>query len=103
MSSALYELMPYGAPELIDHASRRMFRATTASIMLWVLVFASVVTWMIARPNEAELDRVVIVPYRELVAPPPLSEVAPPPEIVIAKAIAVWISRLVKFSLRTQP
>ena len=40
---------------------------------------------MALRPHET---RVVVVPYRELAAPPPLTEKAPPPQVAIAQPVA---------------
>lgn len=87
MAYALYEFMPYGAPELIDTAKRRLFRATATSIALWVCVFAAVLVLVLAHPRGPEPERTVVVPYRELAAPPPLSQMSPPPEVVIARAL----------------
>jgi protein TonB len=88
MSSALYEFMPYGAPELIEGASRRLFRATTAGTTFFVLLFLVVIGGMIVWPRPTVQDRVVVIPFRELAAPPPLTDKAPPPEIVVSQAIA---------------
>jgi protein TonB len=81
MSSALFEFMPYGAPEILDGARRRLFRATTWSMVLWVLVFVAILGATLLRPRFVDVPRTVVVPYRELGAPPPLSQVEPPPAI----------------------
>jgi periplasmic protein TonB len=89
MSSALFEFMPYGAPELIEGGPRRLARATTASIAGAACVFFAVLGWSVLRPAHEEIVRTVIVPYRELAAPPPLTDaVAPPPIAIVAPAAA---------------
>ena len=88
MASALFEFMPYGAPELIEGASRRLFRATTTGIALGVLVFMAACGWMLVWPKAGEPERVVVVPYRELAAPPPLTQTAPPPQIIVSRSVA---------------
>lgn len=85
---ALFEFMPYGAPELKEVARKYMFRGVMAGSLAWVLVFLlsfGTSALMKLRPHET---RVVVVPYRELAAPPPLSEKAPPPQVAIAAPIA---------------
>lgn len=81
MATALYEFMPYGAPELIDGASRRLFRATTSGALLWVVIFAAVLAVSLSRTTTREVERTIVVPYRELAAPPPLTQAEPPPQI----------------------
>jgi periplasmic protein TonB len=85
MSSALYEFMPYGAPEMIETASPRMFRATVSGTTLWILAFVALLGWMLYRPKVEEPVRTVVISYRELAAPPPLTQDAPPPAIVLAR------------------
>jgi hypothetical protein len=34
------------------------------------------------------VERTIVVPYRELAAPPPLTQMAPPPEIAIVRSVA---------------
>jgi protein TonB len=84
-SYALFEFMPYGAPELITGAPKRMFRATIAGMVLWVAIFAGITTAILTRPRTVEVPtRVLVVPYRELAAPPPLvNDVPPPPQIAV--------------------
>jgi protein TonB len=88
MASPLYEFMPYGAPDLIDGAPDRMVRATMGSAGLWAAVLAAVIAWTLLHPPVVPMERTVTVPYREIAAPPPLTETAPPPQIAIAKAPA---------------
>lgn len=88
MSHALYGFMPYGAPDLISGATRRMFRATLSSAVLWIVVFVAVLSAVIARPRNIELETRVFVPYREIAAPPPLRDNIAPPVIAIAPSAA---------------
>jgi protein TonB len=88
MATALYEFMPYGAPDLIDGARSRMARATAWSTGLWIALFLVALAWLVVHPREIPVERTVVVPYRELAAPPPLTEIAPPPQIVPAGAPA---------------
>jgi protein TonB len=85
MASALYEFMPYGAPELIEGARPRMWRATTLSVALWVLAFLIALGWTVVRPKASEPPRTIVIPFRELAAPPPLTQNEPPPQILIAR------------------
>jgi protein TonB len=80
--------MPYGAPELKEVARKYMFRGVMVGSLAWVLVFLvsfGGTALMRLRPHETS---VVIVPYRELAAPPPLTEKAPPPQVAIAQPVA---------------
>ena len=88
MSSALYEFMPYGAPDLISGAPRRMFRATTSSVALGVLAFVVAASVWLLLPRASEPVRTVVIPYRMLAAPPPLTQNVAPPEIVVARPVA---------------
>jgi len=84
----LFEFMPYGAPELKEVARKYMFRGVMvgsgASILVFLLSLGGNAL-MSLKPHET---RVVIVPYRELAAPPPLTEKAPPPQVAIAQPVA---------------
>ncbi len=85
---SLYEFMPYGAPELKEVARKYMVRATMASMGAWLVVYFMTfgTTFLLAhRPHETS---VVVVPYRELAAPPPLTQNAPPPQVNVAQAVA---------------
>jgi len=87
-SDSLFEFMPYGAPELKQVAKPYMFRATSTSMGAWLLVFilAFTTSFIIAhRPHETS---VVVVPYRELAAPPPLTDKPPPPKVEVTQQIA---------------
>lgn len=89
MTAALYEFMPYGAPELIGGASRRLFRASLSSAVLWVVVFfAAILAVSLSRPTTRQVERTVVVPYRELAAPPPLTQIEPPPQVDVVATLA---------------
>ena len=87
-ADSLYEFMPYGAPELKEVARKYLVRATMVGSALWiglfVLSFGSVQI-LTHRPKETS---VIVVPYRELAAPPPLSNDAPPPQVAVATPVA---------------
>ena len=86
--SWLYEFMPYGAPELKEVAKRYMFRATliaTGAVILLYLLSLGTAFVIAHRPHETS---VVVVPYRELQAPPPLTDKPPPPKVEVAQQVA---------------
>ena len=85
---SLYEFMPYGAPELKEVAKKYMLRAigiaTGAAILVYLLGLGT--TFILAhRPHETS---VIIVPYRELQAPPPLTDKPPPPKVEVTMPVA---------------
>jgi protein TonB len=85
---SLYEFMPYGAPELKEVARRYMVRAVMVGSAIWILVFGlSLGTTALLRMNPKEVS-VMVVPYRELAAPPPLTQNEPPPQVAIAQPVA---------------
>lgn len=85
---SLFEFMPYGAPELKEVARRYMFRATLiASSSLFVIYLLSFGTSQLLKRQPKETS-VIVVPYRELAAPPPLTQNAPPPQVAIAQPVA---------------
>jgi protein TonB len=80
--------MPYGAPELKEVARRYMVRAVVFGSALWIIVFIlSFGTTALFRMRTKETS-VIVVPYRELAAPPPLSQNEPPPQVAIATPVA---------------
>jgi protein TonB len=84
----LFEFMPYGAPELKEVARKYLVRATIVGSILWIVIFLlsfSSVLILRHRPKETS---VVVVPYRELSAPPPLTQDAPPPQVQVAQPVA---------------
>jgi len=88
MSYALYEFMPYGAPDLITGARRRLSRALMTSVIACVVTFAMILVWQLVRPVRSAPERTIVVQYRELAAPPPLAQVVPPPQVAVARAAA---------------
>lgn len=85
---SLYQFMPYGAPELKEVARRYMVRAVLvasgAALLLYFLTFGTSAL-LLHRPKET---KVMIVPYRELAAPPPLTQNEPPPQVQVAQPVA---------------
>jgi protein TonB len=80
--------MPYGAPELKEVARKYMVRAVVVGSALWILIFLlSLGTTLLLslRPHETS---VIVVPYRELAAPPPLTQNTPPPQVQVATPVA---------------
>ena len=87
-SASLYEFMPYGAPELKEVARKYMTRAVIGAACGWSLVFLlSFGTSELLRRAPKETS-VIVVPYRELAAPPPLTQNEPPPQVQIAQPVA---------------
>ena len=85
---SLYEFMPYGAPELKENARRFLVRATFVASAIWIAVFIlsfSGVQILKHKPKETSM---IVVPYRELAAPPPLSNDAPPPQVQVSTPVA---------------
>jgi len=73
-AEALFQFMPYGAPELKEVAKKYMFRGVLFGSVAWLLLFLlsfGTTVFMRMRPHET---KVVVVPYRELAAPPPLTD-----------------------------
>ena len=91
MAHALYEFMPYGAPDLITGEPRRLFRATMSSAAFWLLVLAGLFVAYLVQPRTVEIVPRVVLPFRELAPPPPLSADAAPPQIAIAVAAATAV------------
>jgi protein TonB len=84
----MYHFMPYGAPELKQVGRRYMVRAVIIGSVAWVVLFVVTLgftTFMRNRPKETS---VIVVPYRELAAPPPLTQNEPPPQVAIATPVA---------------
>jgi protein TonB len=85
---SLYDFMPYGAPELKEVARKYMVRAVAVASAAWFALFMisfGTNEFLKRRPHE---ERVIIVPYRELQAPPPLTDKPPPPKVEIATPVA---------------
>lgn len=84
---SLFDFMPYGAPELKEVARKYMFRGVLfgsgAFMTVFLLTFGTSAL-LRSRPHETS---VVVVPYRELQAPPPLTQNEPPPQVEVAVPI----------------
>ncbi len=86
--ASLFEFMPYGAPELKEVARKYMTRSIGVAAVAWTLVFLlSFGTTEILKHKPKETS-VIVVPYRELAAPPPLTQNEPPPQVAIAQPVA---------------
>lgn len=84
----LFEFMPYGAPELMEVARRYMVRGIMGAVgVLFVAFGISFVTNVILSREEKEIP-VVVVPFRELSAPPPLQKTDAPPQVAISTTVA---------------
>ncbi len=84
----LFEFMPYGAPELKEVSRKYMTRATIIAALAWASVFfLSLGTSELLKRQPKETS-VIVVPYRELAAPPPLTQNEPPPQVAIATPVA---------------
>ena len=85
---SLFSFMPYGAPELKEVARKYMFRGVLVGSGAFLLVFLlsfGTSAFLRNRPHETS---VVVVPYRELAAPPPLTQNEPPPQVQVAVPVA---------------
>ncbi len=85
---SLYEFMPYGAPELKEVAKKYMFRGVLVGTGIWLLIYLLSFGFGELLKRQPHETKVVVVPYRELAAPPPLSDNAPPPQVAVAQAAA---------------
>jgi protein TonB len=84
----LYQFMPYGAPELLEVAKKYLTKAVTVAVsgllVIFVLLFG-LGFYLAHLPHETST---IVVPYRELAAPPPLTDAAPPPKVQIETQVA---------------
>ncbi len=86
---SLYEFMPYGAPELREVAQKYMSRAVLVACGAIVLVFlVGFGTNTVLSQRKPKETSVIVVPYREIAAPPPLSNDAAPPQVRVSAAVA---------------
>jgi protein TonB len=84
---SLYEFMPYGAPELLEVQKKHMSRATAVATGAAVALFLGtlgVTAFINSRPEETAE---IVVPFRELQAPPPLTQNEPPPQVAITQPV----------------
>jgi protein TonB len=85
---ALYEFMPYGAPELLEVAKKYLTKALTVTMAGLIVVFLllfGVGYYLASMPHETST---IVVPYRELAAPPPLTDAPPPPKVQVQTQVA---------------
>ena len=87
-TESLYEFMPYGAPELKEVAQKYMFRGVLVGTGLWLVVYLLSFGLGELIKHQPHETKVIVVPYRELAAPPPLSDNAPPPQVQVAQPVA---------------
>jgi protein TonB len=84
---SLFEFMPYGAPELMEAARRYMARGVAGAIGLLIVLFGiSMVTNLVLSRAPKEVP-VIVVPFRELSAPPPLQKTDAPPQVAISTTV----------------
>jgi periplasmic protein TonB len=85
---ALFEFMPYGAPELLEVGKKYITRALTVAMSGLVIIFLLLFGlnyYLSHRPHETST---IVVPYRELAAPPPLTDAPPPPKVQVSTQVA---------------
>jgi protein TonB len=85
---SLFEFMPYGAPELKEVAKKYMVRAILVSSAAWIGVYGLGFGGSLLLSRQPKETSVIIVPYREISAPPPLSNDTPPPQVAVATTVA---------------
>jgi len=85
---SLYQFMPYGAPELKEVARKYLVRSLGVASAAWLVLFMLSLGTSALLSHRPKETSVVIVPYRELAAPPPLTQDAPPPQVQIALPVA---------------
>jgi len=85
---SLYQFMPYGAPELKEVARKYLVRALGVASAAWLVLFMLSMGTSALLSHRARETSVVVVPYRELAAPPPLTQDAPPPQVAITQPVA---------------
>lgn len=85
---SLFEFMPYGAPELKEVAKKYMVRAILVSSGAWIAVYGLGFGGSQLLARQPKETSVIVVPYREVAAPPPLSDDTPPPQVAVAASVA---------------
>lgn len=85
---ALYDFMPYGAPELLEIAQQYLTRALTVAMSGLVVVFLLLFGLVFYLNNRPQETSTIVVPYRELAAPPPLTDAPPPPKVQVTTQVA---------------
>ena len=87
-SVSLYQFMPYGAPELKEVARKYMVRAVMVGSAVWIVLFMLTLGTSALLRSRLKETSVIVVPYREMQAPPPLTDAPPPPQVAIALPVA---------------
>ena len=85
---SLYQFMPYGAPELKEVARKYLVRSLAVASAAWIVLFVLSMGASALLSHRGRETSVVVVPYREMAAPPPLTQDAPPPQVAIAQPVA---------------
>ncbi len=86
--SSLYRFMPYGAPELKEVARKYMVRAVIIGSAAWIAIFLLSFGTSALLSHRTKETSVIVVPYRELAAPPPLTQNEPPPQVAVTQPVA---------------
>ena len=84
---ALYQFMPYGAPELLEVAGRYLTRALMVSMASLIVAFTILLAITYFLEHQKKETSTIVVPYRELAAPPPLTDAPPPPKVQITTQV----------------
>ena len=85
---ALYDFMPYGAPELLEVAQTYLTKAMAVAMGGLAVTFVAVLGLVFYMNNQPVETSTIVVPYRELAAPPPLTDAAPPPKVQVTQQVA---------------
>ena len=85
---SLYQFMPYGAPELKEVARKYMVRAVLVGAAIWIVAFLLSLGANAFLSRRSKETSVIVVPYRELAAPPPLTDKPPPPQVAVTAPVA---------------
>ena len=84
---SLYQFMPYGAPELKEVARKYMVRAVLIGCAVWIVAFMLSLGATALMRRQSKETSVIVVPYRELAAPPPpvaITQPVAPPTVGVA-------------------
>ena len=84
----LFEFMPYGAPELKAVSQKYMIRALGIGCGIMLALILAFTGTRVMMDSQAKETSVIVVPYTELAAPPPLTEKQAPPKVEIAQPTA---------------
>src|SRR6185503_8173379 len=76
------------APELKEVGRKYMVRAVMVGSAIWIVLFLLSLGTNMLLSRQTKETSVIVVPYRELAAPPPLTDQAPPPQVAVALPVA---------------